>query len=329
MRWVACIVLACAPAASAPPPAVIPTVARKPTEAPPVKIEPTWAAINVPCAKVAALTAKSPAPKWSARASGTSEDLHAIDGSETEVYVVGNAGTVLRVTGDGYSVERCTLTEDLSAVALIDGEAWIGGDKNVYRRTAKGWFARSPQAGAISSISGTSRNDVWLIADRKLILHATNDGSTWTSDDHCIHTEHVFARMPNDVFIECAFGVQRSTDGTTWSGTAFEPHVESGLRIQGIANEVWIAGTAGILDASFDGGITFAAVDVPVAIMGIHDVWPLGQRRAIAVGTGVYTRFAKTWVKEISEDVGISAVWGSSIADVWAVGRGGTILHRP
>ncbi len=329
MRRLAIALFACTPAVTAPAP-VAPSVGETKGEPPPVVAEPTWSALPVPCAKVAAVSPKSPAPQWSARASGTAEALNAVHGRGDDVTIVGNAGVVLRTTDGGYSMERCTLPEDLHAVAVVaDGEAWIGGEKNLYRRTSKGWFARSPATGGVSSLSALSRDDVWIVADRKLLLHATADGSKWKTDQHCMHTEHVWAKSANELYLECSFFVEQSLDGgATWASSAFEPHVESGFRIHGAANEIWIAGTAGTLDASFDGGATFAPVPAPAA-PGFFSVWALGQGRAIVVGAGLHTRLAKTWSTELSDDVGIAAVWASSALDVWAVGRAGTVLHRP
>jgi len=251
--------------------------------------------------------------------------------ANTDVYVVGEAGVVLHSSDGGFSMERCTLPEDLSSVfAVGGGEAWIGGATNVFRRTSKGWFTRAPAVGAISSIWASSADDVWMVADGKRLVHATAGGSTWTETKQCSHTGHVWGRSPQELFLECSFAVERSLDaGASWTSSAFQPQTESGYTMHGVANDVWIVGTAGEIAASFDGGATFAPIPTPATPTGYYDVWALGQGRAFVVGHGVHLRTAKVWTTEIAEDVGIGAVWASSLNDAWAVGRNGTVLHRP
>lgn len=124
--------------------------------------------------------------------------------------------------------------------------------------------------------------------------------------------------------------VDRTVDGgVTWTTSSFEPHVETGLRIHGFGCEVWIATTVGNLDASLDGGVTFAPIPTPAGV-AFYGIAALGQGRVIAVGSGsVHVRTNKTWKTEIPDELGISAVSATSLSDVWAVGAKGIILHRP
>lgn len=333
-RWIVTFACLSACVAPTPRPVLAPTPAPKAEAPKPVApaTAPHWTPIEVSCAKVAALAPPSTTPKWTARASGTSETLTAVHGSASDdVWVVGDAGVVLHSTDHGFTMERCSLPESLSAVfALGGGEVWIGGTSTVFRRTKDQWFSRAPASGAISSIWASSKDDVWMVAGDKRLMHATADGTIWTEDTHCLHTSHVFGRTPQELFLECSFFVERSIDGgATWAPSSFQPQLESGYAIHGAVSDVWIVGTSGEIAASFDGGVTFAPVPGPSTFGSYHDVWSLGQGRVFVVGGGVHLRVASVWTTQIAEEVGIASVWASGITDAWAVGRNGTVLHRP
>jgi hypothetical protein len=194
-----------------------------------------------------------------------------------------------------------------------------------------------------SSISGSGPADIWVGADDGL-RHF--DGATWTKlpDFSGLFVQDLVVAAHNDVYaVVVNNGITdiEHFDGRSWS-VSFElpPSATSGATITSIGasgpGDVWAGGTRfdptnqrGYL-VHFDGrGWTVA----PEAAEPIQDVvFAPGFGDVAVAQQGGFDRLTVTPALIVTDQrsgpsQNLTGVWGSSPADMWAVGRAGSVLH--
>jgi hypothetical protein len=328
------------PSKSAPPlPAVPAAPAASTTGTRPL---PTWSPLSVDCAAPApAKREKMPrSPRWTALRTGLTTNLVAVWGSGPgDVWMADDQGTILRTRDGGATFSRCTVpgAPDLTTIwgSGVD-DVWMLGRERLLHATAGGtrWSQLEPgDHQAFSSGWGTSANDVWLVTEGlpdQWVLRSSDGGASWSGLSPAPYASALWGTSASDLWIDSGFFVSRSTDGgATWIRTGPQPETEEGFVIRGSASDdIWILGTGGTLVFSADHGATWRGEASSARV--VYDLWSAGHGFAWATGGGVVARLGKApWVNEVDREVSVSRVWGTSPKDVWAVGPGGLVLHRP
>jgi hypothetical protein len=155
--------------------------------------------------------------------------VHGVSGSE--VWLVGDKGTILRWSGAGFETVTSGTDRTLYGVwAAARDDAWtVGGDPNaqsvLLHWDGKAWApaAGAPQlGGALFKVWGGARDDVWAVGDGGTILHY--NGSTWTKMESGLPARvtlfTVAGRGRDDVY---AVGGLGSPAALRWDGKAWAP----------------------------------------------------------------------------------------------------------
>lgn len=246
---------------------------------------------------------------------------------------------------DGQAI---TVTTQFSSDFEI-ADIWGTDANNVYAvgfGTGVHWDGRSwtPVAGLLgSSVSGSGPDDVWAGADDG-IRHF--DGSAWTQVPQFIgaFVQDLVVAGRNDVWAEVSSnGITdiEHFDGQSWT-VSFEVNL---VGVGGVAlttigasgpGDVWVGGTRfdptnqrGYL-AHFDGTGWTVAPEAPEPIQRVESAPAFG---VLAVGQqGGFVQLDATPTLGFTDERGgpsqnLTGVWGSSPADMWAVGRAGSVLH--
>jgi len=230
--------------------------------------------------------------QWVPVDSGTRDDLLGIwVRSATDVFVVGNAGTILH----------------------YDGRVWV------------------PMTGGTSrdlhSIWGSSAADVFAVGGAGTILHY--DGKAWVSmpsgTDNDLYA--IWGSSGNDVFAVGRAGTILRYNGKDWAPMT-GAIVDNLYGIWGTsAANVFAVGSSGTI-LHYDGK---AWVQMPNYIKrDLFGIWGSSGVDIFAVGReGVILRYdGKEWVQMFNRTPDdLYGVWGSSGTSVFAVGRAGAILH--
>jgi hypothetical protein len=231
----------------------------------------------------------------------TSQNLRSVWGaSDSDLWVVGDKGTIAHFDGDVWSDSRSDLTEDFTGVY------------------------------------GTATNDIWATTQQGSVLHY--DGKNWavavtTAQETLLS---VWASGPTDVWavgIETTdgdAGLLRHWDGSKWDATIV-PNSTSVWTVTGMGpNEVWIAGSTMNSVTGFvyrGGGTKFDAVGYGgesvrgLWVIAPNDVW-------VAPYQGPMRHYdGSAWMAAQTSAGPLLRVAGSPSGEVWAVGLGGVILH--
>jgi hypothetical protein len=246
---------------------------------------------------------------------GVAANFHDVWGSgEGDIWVVGaTVGSPLQ-----------------GVVAHFDGATWSIADSGL----------RSP----LLAIWGSGPGDVWAVGAEGLTAHW--DGVAWSepsSGEHEQHLDGVWGSGPNDVW-----AVGRGTlihwDGNAWSTPSAVPDNFDLEAIWGSsASDVWAVGHGYQFTGTmhYDGS-SWTEVNT-IADSLFYDVWGSGPDDVWAVGfisgaagSAVAHWDGSRWSLDtegsslgttVTNDI-FRSVTGTGVDDVWAVGNGGTLIHR-
>jgi hypothetical protein len=227
---------------------------------------------------------------WTASTSGTTESLLAVwAASPTEVVAVGTNGKVIRYDGTKWNPETSGTTKRLSAIWGTGTDSWaVGEGGTILRRTAGTW---SPQGSGVAN----NLNGVW-------------------------------GRSASEVYAVGDAGVIRKFDGTSWSmmtsTTAMNlasiwgdattaTAVGANGTILGLAGTTWSAQTSGTTEQ-------LSGVFSPTA----------GQYIAVGTSGTILRGTAGAWsTQPAGTNVALSVARGTSTSDVWVGGASGQLLR--
>jgi len=107
--------------------------------------------------------------------------VDAFEVADDDVWLVGAAGTIVRIAGD----ELSTIPPPTSALAAIwatgPKDVWVGGPDGQYHWDGQGWTYRpleiNPVQRGVSALWGCAANDIWAVGTST----ARWDGSRWAS----------------------------------------------------------------------------------------------------------------------------------------------------
>ena len=270
------------------------------------------------------------ATTWSSSTQG-SEDLHGVWGAgPSDIWTVGNAGTVLHYDGQAWTTQASSTSADLRGV-------WGSGPADVWA------------VGLVGSTcsSGQQCHDITGQGNYECVDPSTSNGvpanaptCTQAQGWACPSGESCFGpkgATSGFCFAACTISASATVlhwDGSAWSsvsgGTPSDLHAVWGSG----PNDVWAVG--GTYDANFNDltgtivhwdGSTWQSVDSGTNNVlngvwgtGPNDVWAVGDSATILHWDGT------KWSGSTGGDF-LTGVWGSGSKDVWTVGAVGLAIH--
>jgi regulation of enolase protein 1 (concanavalin A-like superfamily) len=268
---------------------------------------------------------------WNAQTSGVSSSLLGVWGANTtNVWSVGDGGTILKWNGTAWSAQTSGIATSLRAAWGVDvNNVWAVGDSGVILKwNGTAWSAQtSGTANALRGVWGTDASNVWAVGDGGTILKW--NGSVWTAQTSGVATAlySVWGSSTTSIWAVGASGVIRFWNGTTWAAQTSN----TTQTLRGVwgsaATSIWAAGTGGTILKST--GVTWTTQSANTAqdlycIWGTdaNNLWASGNK-----GTIVRTSNGITWSPQISNAApAMSSVRGTDVNNVWSVGDGGTIV---
>lgn len=207
----------------------------------------------------------------------------------------------------------------------------VGNNGTIMRFNGTSWSLMTNPAGsnAIRGVWGTSGSDVFAVGAGGTILHF--NGSTWsamTSNTTSI-LYSVWGTAQGNVFAVGSTGTIMRFDGTSWSAMTQTMTTQQLTSIWGTsANNVFAVGFGNTV-VRFDGTAWSPMSSPTPAATQLYRVWGTGPNDVFAVGSGgVIVHFNGTaWSTMTSGTTqDLIGVWGTSSSEVFASGAGGTIL---
>jgi hypothetical protein len=267
--------------------------------------------------------------------SGTPNQLNGVWGSgASNVWAVGNYGTILHWDGSGWSRVSSGTTNGLRGVwGSGASDVWAVGDYGIVQHwNGSAWTSvSSGTTSHLNGVWGSGASDVWAVSSYDTILHW--NGSAWSriSSGTMNYLNGVWGSGASDVWavgysVTTYVGTIRHWDGNAWTSVSSGPT----NRLFGVwgsgASDVWAVGDGTILH--WDGS---AWTSVSSASYYLGGVWGSGASDVWAVGYGgtLLHWDGSAWTSVPSGTTSVLyGVWGSGASDVWAVGIYGTILER-
>jgi MYXO-CTERM domain-containing protein len=234
---------------------------------------------------------------------------------------------------------KLTTSQNLRSVwGASDSDLWVVGDKGTIEHfDGRGWSeSNSDTTEDLTGIYGTAANDVWVSTQQGSVLHW--DGSSWGLAVAMAQTTllGIWASGPTDVWAvgiataDGDAGLVRHWNGARWE-TTIVPNSTSVWSVTGMGpNEVWIAGSqqnsvGGFVfrgnGTKFD-GVGYGGPSVRgLWVIAPNDVWVAPYQGAMQHYDGA------TWMASTTTAGPLLRVAGSASGEVWAVGLGGAVLH--
>ncbi|AKU99071.1 hypothetical protein AKJ09_05735 [Labilithrix luteola] len=281
---------------------------------------------------------------WRVAASPTTQMLRDVWGANaSDVWAVGDAGSLLHYDGAAWSAANSGTTADLVSIwGSSASNVWAVSTTNaeILHYDGTKWTKSTPLATAafFSTIWGTGANDVWAAGAIKngggtysqFLGHF--DGTTWSAVTGTAAPSmggwlgSVWSNVPNDVWVFDGLGNASHLRGGTWTAIS-----QVGFKAMGTSpNDVWFP--YGSYIKHYD-GTTVSSVTSPFANGQWYDVFTRTSTDAWMVGTSgrvIHFNGAAWSVDSNGTGLTTSALWGvwaNSSSDVWAVGDKGVILH--
>ncbi|HEX6834960.1 MAG TPA: hypothetical protein VF334_00230, partial [Polyangia bacterium] len=243
---------------------------------------------------------------WAPQLAGTN-DLNAVGGTgPTDVTLVGDNATILHLSGTTWMAQtNPALTNTrLLAICAVGSTLYVAGGGNtiLHNNNGSGWISEPISAGTteLRGIWGVSGH-LWAVGSAGTILKSTGGGGQWMADtsNSAAELRGIFGTSATDVWV-VGDGVVLHFDGNSWAPAA--DGVPAGVSLRAVgglpAGPVWAVGNAWTIVRRDNGA----------------SAW-------VVEPTGVP-------VDDLAGDA-LQAIWGASLADVYAGGAGETILHRP
>jgi hypothetical protein len=222
--------------------------------------------------------------------------------SATDVFAVGDYGTILH----------------------YDGDSWSGITVGAYN---------------IYGVWGTSGTDVFAVADKGIILHY--DGATWKNmtSGTAQRLRDVRGFSSTDVFATGENGTTLHYDGTTWSSMSNATRLTlqgvwgiSGDDLYAVGGSSASTGPGNDIIVHYNGSTW--TLDYTGGLARLHDLWGSSATNIFTVGEsgGIFHYDGTNWTSVDNPVSGNSAItlrdiWGASEQDIFAVGDSGAVLH--
>jgi hypothetical protein len=285
--------------------------------------------------------------------------------SATDGWAVGDYGTILHYNGVNWTPSPSGTALNLYSVwATSASDAWAVGGDNTNGAVALHWngkvWALNPGLGtlifqAANAVWGSSPNDYWVGAGNQvcgLSSMAHFDGSSWSQPASLNNVVFgsigsIYGTAQNDVWVvggdggSPANGETFHFDGTNWTLQATPANAT------GTLNGVWATSTSpagawavGNFYSPLCGPGTLSTADnwsgtswsaatngLPSnSYLSLSAVWGNSLTDVWAVGAGAWHFSSGTWANQPLPAPTLSGVSGASPNQVWMVGEGGAML---
>lgn len=264
---------------------------------------------------------------WTAvNAGATGGALRAVWGSGTDdVLVAGTLNRLLRF--DGIRWARIDTTQG----GTTDYEALSGVDRTT--AVVRDWTGRllrwegiawSPP---VAVHNANPAQDIWAASAADVYAIAANvlrrfDGVQWSSVRN-VTGARIWGSASNDLYIAASNGLEHF-DGTTWSPLPLPVDAGGTINAVGGAGGTVYALTKNRNVVQFANG---NATTLTTLTTGSR-MWVAGADELFVAGDGEIHHYAAgVWSTDVVAGPGLSALWGTSPTDVWAVGLEGRVLH--
>jgi len=252
---------------------------------------------------------------WSPMSSGTTNTLHGVWGSSaTDVFAVGNYGTILHYNGiiwssmnnisDRVNFEGIWGSSGLDVFAVGSGE-FLEQIGFVFHYNGSNWSdITSGTNDELHSVWGSTGSDVFAVGDGGIFHY---DGLNWSEISQYGILRDIWGSSGTDVFAVGSYGTILHYEGSSWE------EMPSGTNA--LLKGIW--GSSGTDVFAVGGGFW------PNGII-IHyngDSWSGGTTFTTSSCCSFNSTPGMVTEGEIND------IWGSSSADVFAVGDGGLVLH--
>jgi hypothetical protein len=273
---------------------------------------------------------------WVAVTSGTTQGLYGVWGSSSsDVWAVGDSGTILHYQGGKWSSVTSGTTDDLNAVfGMSAAKIWaVGAGGTILHYNGLGWSAQT--SGVSNNLFGiwgsTATGDLYVVGGAGTILHCDTSSSsaTWSkmTSGTSLALRAVWGTTADKVWAVGAGGTVLHHDGTSWTG-------EAGGGPYG-HNAIWGSSTSFIRAVGVNGqirsydGSSWSGESAPTS-QDLNAIWGASTADIWVVGdAGTVLHYNGSWASEPSGVTKrLRGVWGTVGGDIWAVGVGGTILRR-
>ena len=270
------------------------------------------------------------AGSWSVMDSGTTTDLYGIWGSSnTNVFAVGKAGTILHYDGTAWSAAAGGNTADLYGI-------WGSSNTNIFAAGQSGtilhydgtsWSA----AGGIANVDWCgiwgSSTDVFAVGKAGNIVHY--DGTAWSAvaSGTTVNLYGIWGSSSANVFAVGQSGTILHYDGTAWSAVASGTSADL-YGIWGSSNaNVFAVGKTGTI-LLYD-GTSWSPLASGISA-DLYGIWGADSSHVYAAGqSGVILNYDGLSFSSMDRDTAseLHSLWGSSYADVFIAGFSGTVLR--
>jgi hypothetical protein len=271
---------------------------------------------------------------WTAMNSWTTGYLTDVGGcSGSDVFAVGESGTIVHYDGSNWSTMSSGTTEHLYGVWCNSGSDVfvVGAGGTILHYDGITWTAMTSgtTTAYFSDVWGSSGSDVFAVGSSGTVLHY--NGTAWSSMSSATGEglTGVWGSSGSDVFAVGDHSIKIHYNGTSWS--AMLPVTTGSLNgIWGSSgSDVFAVGESGTI-LHYD-GTTWTAMSSGTTTDSFQDVWGSSGTDVFAVSQPIFHYDGTGWSEMVDGSSWspwhLNGIWGSSGSDVFAAGGIGIILH--
>jgi hypothetical protein len=277
----------------------------------------------------------SGAGPWRTVASPSTAPLRGVFGDSATLFAVGASSTIMRLDATAAPVaESAPPGWSLRAVWSGGGSTVAVGDTGVVlTRGAAGWDGFSVVDATFYAVAASAGSEPLVAGSGGTIMQHATTG--WMGEDAGVGVQLRGAvnRAGGDVLVVGDAGtIVRGVGATPPLGWTTEPNSAPNdlCAVWSTGSDTFIVGTGGlVLHAGADDAWATEASGTSADLMGVFGAGDV----VFAVGAGgtILERKNGAWSVARTGGADLHAVWAAATAstiDAWAVGDGGTILHR-
>ena len=290
---------------------------------------------------------------WTAETVPTTASLYGVWASGDQIFAVGGQGTVIRRVGGVWQLDGVGVTTELlSAVYGVarTGQTTlyaVGNLGTILRRDTSGWtsISQAVTTNPLAAVWARKVDEVYAVGPGGAILRRTGTPTqgTWTPEGAGVTAESLVAVSgyaaaaggDAEVYAVGTTGTILHRSAGTWT---VEGAVLTGADLSGVwvgPDAVYAVGAGGRIFQKTQGAWASAMGPQRMTAVDLSAVWGAGQGtdRVVYIGATdgtIYRLSQGVWTQEgtaLTTEI-ITALFGTSAEDVYAMGPKGTVLHR-
>lgn len=271
---------------------------------------------------------------WLPQSSSSTENLRAIwAANATNLWAVGDNGTILKGDGTNWTAQTSGTTEHLRAVwGTSATSVWAMGDAGtILFFNGTSWATQtSGITNALRGVWGSSGTNIFAVGDGGTILRSTN-GTSWIAQTSGITTRlsAVHGSGASNVWAVGDDGVIRFWNGTTWGPQTSGVSTQLNSVFASNSTNIWAVGSGGAVRKG--SGTTWAS-QTSSTTSDLNAVWAFSTTNLLMSGSTAAQMLStngSSWSNALlSRYSHYNGVFGTSGTLAWTVGDGGVILKR-